>query len=186
MKKYEHITDEQIQKYEYLVQITQRKINYISEDLAQCLRLAICRALTNFKEDKGATEVTYVSRVLANEAKYYLRTNGKFRQEFGCDLWDEIDRDAENPLIVKEINVFLNELVTPREAHILELRYVFGLTYAEIHATLQEEEEGNTKERKVLTKSERDTNCINLKRETEKAIKKIRKIVEKEGGFNYE
>lgn len=173
MKRYEQITNEDISKYEWLIYLTQKKINYIDEDLAQVLRIALCKALATYNEDKGASIKTYITKVLANEAKFYIRTNSKFRRETPINLdmlkdtIDEYEEYDEYDEFVEHDNV--KSLMNKGEFELLSLRFSALHTYKEIAVKLGtldiNEEDGTVIGRETMA----------VKRQIDKILKKIKK-----------
>lgn len=65
------------------------------EDAIQCARIGMFKAWKTFDVDKGYQFATYATKVILNEVRMYMRSNGKFRKNEVCHLEDVIAKDDD-------------------------------------------------------------------------------------------
>ena len=132
-----------------LVAYIAKKYNNAAEDqddLISIGTIGLIKAIDTFKIDKGTRLATYASRCIENEILMHIRTNKKNKVQ--VSLQDPIGKDKEGneinlldilgtdiDYVVDEVQLKvevsklykqLNDILTPREREIVQLRY--GLT----------------------------------------------------------
>jgi len=144
-------TEEKIQAKNILIERNLRLVAHIvkkynskdSDDLIGVGSIGLIKAIATFKRNKGTKLATYASRCIDNEILMYLRSSKKYANEvflhdpvgvdkegnevtIGDKLADAgytIDEQVELKIQIKNLYKTINNILTPREKIIVQLRY---------------------------------------------------------------
>ena len=130
------------------------------EDLVSIGTIGLIKAVDSFKVENGAKFATYAARCIQNEILMHFRSQKKTASEISLNDTIDVDRDGnpltyidviscddsmtsdiERKLSATKAKKLVNTVLTPREKHIIMLRYGLGdrepMTQREIAAKLK-------------------------------------------------
>lgn len=115
------------------------------EDLVSIGTIGLIKAVDSFKVENGAKFATYAARCIQNEILMHFRSQKKTASEISLNDTIDVDRDGnpltyidviscddsmtsdiERKLSATKAKRLVNTILTPREKHIISLRYGLG------------------------------------------------------------